>query len=387
MIALITIITQESAALMYSRNPDQNDTPYQFSEWRQAIYNLNNPKKNLKDITCDLVDKNLANARQDVLQKTPWTLLTALMSDIQSVFTAYDANHLAQQQASTRFVMLKINLLINQIQEENKSLEKTETAKKKYQADYEKLAAALAEYASLLKGTNSLLFDCLSPTLKLYTIPTTKETPVKTLSTEDLTWLQQHESNLYFDALQKLRVTNQGIPALYQAIKDESNNLINKIEANRIASEKPSCFFKNQPFDYKRQTINLKKTNTLLEHPLDTTTHEEYQKLIRSNAHDDTTGIMRSMLLFVTAIVTIILAVGLSPPATTAAVIGVNVLAGSSLAVDGLVIANYANVVRSQLTRTEAKMSNLFKAVKRTQEPAPQQEEAHRSYAAWAVTR
>lgn len=366
---LYTIIIKEIR--MYSRTITDNYSPYSHTEWKEEFDQLTDSKNSSEPInTVNLmkliIQERLADERHYDYFYNPQKLLTSLMNDIQQLFKSHDAACLVEQDVHTRFYMLKINTIIERIQQENKDLKASDETNKKFQMDIAFLETELSAYSTLIREHDSEFYKRLTSFFNNYAIHSSKYTPVITLTDSNLNWLAQHETKAYQEALTQLRTTTAALSPVFHAVQNESNKLINKLEANRLASEKPSCFFKEKPFDYKRQTLNLKKTNELLQDPTNKTKQDEYQQLINSNAHNDMET--KKILLYIlggVVIVSTLLYSLLTTPALTifgAIMIGIGLGYGGTVATLGAGMGMTTAI--SKCTRTQARMASLFKEVK-----------------------
>ena len=154
-------------------------------------------------------------------------------------------------------------------------------------------------------------------------------------------------------------------------VQDEGNMLIRKIESRRVTSEEPSVVFKKTPFDYKRQTLNLKKTNELIKNPTDVKVQEEYQALINSNEHSNSIKTAMMVILLGALMLAIgIVSIVLWPAAPVAVALGITAIVTGSLC-GGLGAGELIKDATIKATSTGKRMSCLFTEVMRERhEPA-----------------
>jgi len=361
-------------------------TPKQWKrEYDQVILSLNNADdKQKQEIILKKRQLESIGKHYDYFND-PRKLVETLIADTQRLLVSYDKTNLMNQNNELRFFMIKMNELLTGMQAHidscvlktnEKMMNKKLFAKpalyrkqiNKYcQEQYDKLCFQLAHYAAELRYQDERFHEKLILLLNQYAIsepiviPKTDFSLVK----DDLDWLQTKEKAAYKEALKSLLDTLQALPEPMKAVKRDGFELIHKIEANRLASEAPSRFFKKQPFDYKRQTLNITKTNALLKNPSNTKLQNEYKELIESNRHHNDANInfgMRMLLGGITLLVVMLAIVSIVPiPVAVAGAIALDIAIGTTFTAVGS-----GFLIKAKATTTENCMSKLFNTAMKT---------------------
>jgi len=326
--------------------------PNQAAQSKDTIIQLNQELTRLK-----LTEKHYEYVN------CPDVLLASFIRDVQHECDSYDHEHLFTQSDVTRLVMLRIHTTINCIQDETQQLLDTAAAKKIHQDRYDQLCKELASYTSeLLFHKKMTIADELMKVLNQYHIAIPMITH-SALTKDDFDHLHETESTAYRNAIQQLRTTLTALPHTMHAVKDDGNALINKIEADRLASDNSNSF------NYKRHTINLTKTNELIKNPTHVPLQNEYIELIQRN--NDNTAVRRAMMAMVIGVVVAVvsLIIAFSGPSLLLggliiAGVGFGITGGSGIAIPAI------KAVR-QLTSTEGKMSRLFSDLKHAPQTPP----------------
>lgn len=259
--------------------PRDNSYKKSHQQWTESVDKIAKEigvdQKKVSAILQMTISDNLADQVYYDYQHNPKKLLNSLVDDTRKFLTSYDCEFLREQGDLVRLYMRQVTLLLDEIDREisndNESL----------RAHYDKLCKKLSKYATQLQEEKEF-YSKLSEIYDRYGIHIQKPTKVPT--PENVEWLREVEIREYQEALQILNKTISRVSN--SVVKQDCIDLVKKIESNRELSEKKSLLFPNKPFDYKRQTINLKKTNDFIHNPYDISSQNEYAANINSNRHD-----------------------------------------------------------------------------------------------------
>jgi len=350
----------------------RNDTQkkrYSRGQWKVKYEEL---QQNLKQTTDQNKVKQLNDALITLEQTDkhydyfyePRKLLESLIADVERVFADYDSAHLINQGNETRFCMLEISTLMHKMQNANRRLKEQTLIEEACRFRYDELCTALEKNAAEIRYHDKILYQRLMSVFQQYGLTIAIVIPLTdfSINEKDLAVLQQAEKAAYQEALKELRLTLTRLPATMAATKTQTNDLINYIEAKRNAATESACFFKKSPFDYKRHTTNLKKTNELLNSPLDYAVQKSYQSLIKSNTDENKTNdIVHCMGLLLLGIVAF--AVGLALVVLSQGAI-IPVVAGSASMTGGVGLSTFSLLKKRLMPTTATHVSNVLEATK-----------------------
>lgn len=294
----------------------------------------------------------------------PKKLVTSLTHDVEAIFNRYNQIHLINQSDEVRFCMLEISTLMHKIKQVTHRVKDRQLLETKCRQYYEQLFEMLEKHLVELKLHDKTLYEQFIIVFNKHdrTLPTVTLLTNVTLDRKDLDILHRAEKAAYQEALKNLRETLAQLPKTTEDIKKSGNDLINYIEAKRTASQKPSCFFKKTPFDYKRYTINLNSTTELLKSPFDRHKQNNYENLINSNTDENkTNNIARMMGLFFLGVLA--LAIGLVVVALSKGAI-VPVIAGSVCMTSGAGVMGFSAFKHKFMPTTATHLSSVAQKTK-----------------------
>lgn len=298
----------------------------------------------------------------DEYHHQPDKLLASLIRDVKSFCDKANEDYLFTQSIETRLFILKMRSTISRIQKESQQVLDNEKERIFCQKQYDKFCAELAFFAGELHFSNrKKTYDALSQLLNKYYV----SVPIITqsaLTQKDFDDVQDVERIAYERALAELQATISALPSTWQTIKDDSNELINKIESSRLKKQVQINVSRDTAFDYVRHTCNIQKTNELLKQPYNTSVQNEYVALIQRNRASPATQKSMSAIVIGAVLMTIGIVLMFSPPVSIlvgAIALGVGITAFCG----GMLAPKVAD--KQKRKHTESFMSQLFAEVKR----------------------